>query len=194
MSAAAVLDLEVDTPIRGELLSTERLEQLAETIAAEHTVLPGKRAGRPLLPRLEENGRALLAAYRSIAPAMPQEGGVSPAAEWLVDNFHIVEEQVREIRDDLPPNFYKELPKLARGPFEGFPRVYAIAWAFIEHTDSRFESEALRRFSLAYQKLEPLTIGDLWAIAILLRIVLVENLRRLVDGIDSRREARDLAD
>ena len=192
--SAALRDLDIDAPIRGELLSTERLEQLAETIAAEHTVLPGKRAGRPLLPRLEENGRALLAAYRSIAPTMPQEGGVSPAAEWLVDNFHIVEEQVREIRDDLPPNFYKELPKLAGGSFEGFPRVYAIAWTFIEHTDSRFESETLRRFVLAYQKIQPLAIGELWAIAISLRIVLVENLRRLVDGINSRHEARALAD
>src|SRR5262245_19861496 len=149
MSAATVLDLEA--PIRGELLSTDRLEQLAETIAAEHAVLPGKRAGRPLLKRLEDNQRALLASYRSIADETPQELGISPAAEWLVDNFHIVEEQVREIRDDLPPTFYKELPKLAGGPFAGYPRVYAIAWAFVEHTDSRFDSEALRRFIQAYQ-------------------------------------------
>src|SRR5215472_9114704 len=188
MSAAAVLDLE--TPIRGELLSTDRLEQLAETIASEHAVLPGEHAGRPLLKRLDENGRALLASYREMAEEMPQEGAVSPAAEWLVDNFHIVEEQVREVRDDLPPNFYKELPKLAGGDFAGYPRVYAVAWTFVEHTDSRFDSEALRRFVAAYQRVRPLTIGELWAIAISLRLVLVENLRRMVDGIERRREER----
>ena len=193
-AAAAVDDLDLDSPIRGELLSTERLEQLAEALAVEHEVLPGKRPGRPLLPKLEENARVLLASYRSIADAMPQEGGISPAADWLVDNFHIVEEQIREVRDDLPPSFYKELPKLARGPFAGYPRVYAIAWAFIEHTDSHFDSEPLRRFVLSYQKIQPLTIGELWAAAISLRLVLVENLRRLVEGINRRREARQKAD
>src|SRR2546425_553043 len=121
-------------PIRGELLSTERLEVFAEALAVEPSVHPGKRRGRPLLPRLRENGRVLLASYRSIAGAIREDRTISPAAEWLVDNFHIVEEQLREIREDLPPGFYRELPKLARGPLEGYPRVYGLAWAFVEHT------------------------------------------------------------
>jgi cyclic beta-1,2-glucan synthetase len=194
MTAAAVRETDFESPIRGEIFSTERLEQLAEAIADQHAVLPGERPGHPLLPRLEENGRVLLASYRAIAEAMPQESGFSPAAEWLVDNFHIVEEQVREIRDDLPLGFYRELPKLVSGPFAGFPRVYAIAWTFVEHTDSRFDTEALRRFVRAYQRIQPLTIGELWAIAISLRLVLVENLRRLVEGMNRRREARVAAD
>ena len=136
----------------------------------------------------------LLASYRAIAEAMRQESAISPAAEWLVDNFHIVEEQLREIREDLPPSFYRQLPKLARGPLKGFPRVYGLAWAFVEHTDSRFETEPLRRFVRAYQRVRPLTIGELWATAISLRLVLVENLRRLVEGVNRRRAARDKAD
>jgi cyclic beta-1,2-glucan synthetase len=192
---AAVRAPDIESPIRGELFSTERLEQFAETLAAEHPVLPGVRRGRPLLPRLEENGRVLLASYRSIAEAMREESAISPAAEWLVDNFHIVGEQLREIRDDLPPGFYRELPKLAPpSPFEGFARVYAIAWAFVEHTDSRFDADALRRFVRSYQRVRPLTIGELWAIAISLRVVLVENLRRLVERVNRRREARLKAD
>ncbi len=194
MSASAVREYPSEGPIRGELFSTERLEQFAEALAQEHTTLPGKRRGRPLLPRLEENGRVLLAAYRAIAEAMRQESAISPAAEWLVDNFHIVEEQVREIREDLPRGFYRRLPKLARGPLAGYPRVYALAWAFVEHTDSRFEAEPLRRFVLAYQRVRPLTIGELWALAISLRVVLVENLRRLVEGVNRRRADREKAD
>ncbi len=181
-------------PIRGELLSTERLEVFAEALAAEHSVYPGKRRGRPLLPRLGENGRVLLASYRSIASAIREERTISPAAEWLVDNFHIVEEQLREIREDLPPGFYRELPKLAGGPLEGYPRVYGLAWSFVEHTDSRFDPEALRRFVRAYQRTRLLTIGELWAIAISLRLVLVENLRRLAARIVERRRAREEAD
>ena len=114
--------------------------------------------------------------------------------EWLVDNFHIVDEQLREIRDDLPTDYYRELPKLADGPLEGYPRVLGVAWAYIAHTDSRFEPDSLRRLVAAYQRVEPLTLGELWAIAITLRILLVENLRRVAEQIVASRAARQQSD
>ncbi len=129
-----------------------------------------------------------------LAGATREEGSITAAAEWLVDNFPIVDEQLREIRDDLPPNYYHELPKLAGGPLAGYPRVLGLAWAYIAHTDSRFDPESLRRMVHAYQEVEPLTIGELWATAITLRILLVENLRRLADQIVRRRATRQMAD
>ncbi|MEO8470010.1 MAG: glucoamylase family protein, partial [Chloroflexota bacterium] len=98
------------------------------------------------------------------------------------------------IRDDLPPDYYRELPKLAAGHLAGYPRVLGLAWAYIAHTDSRFDPESLRRMVRAYQEVEPLTIGELWAIAISLRILLVDNLRRLAEQIVERRSAREQAD
>jgi len=150
--------------------------------------------GRPLLPRVQDNGRVLRDAYRAIAKAIREERAITPAAEWLVDNFHVVDEQLREIRDDLPAGFYWKLPKLAEGPLEGYPRVYGLAWAFVAHTDSRFDPDMLRRFVRAYQRVQPLTIGELWAVAITLRVVLVENLRRLAEAIVRGRTARQDAD
>jgi cyclic beta-1,2-glucan synthetase len=150
--------------------------------------------GRSLLARVEDNGRVLREAYRVVARAIREERALVPAAEWLADNFHIVDEQLREIRDDLPPGFYRELPKLADGPFAGAPRVYGLAWAFVAHTDSRLDPEMLCRFVRAYQRVQPLTIGELWAVAITLRIVLVENLRRLAESIVRGRRARQAAD
>src|SRR4029450_9528772 len=94
----------------------------------------------------------------------------------------------------LPLGFYRKLPKLVEGPLAGYPRVYGIAWAFVAHTDSRFDPEALRRFVAAYQRVQPLTIGELWAVAITLRVVLVEKLRRMADRIVSSRVARREAD
>jgi cyclic beta-1,2-glucan synthetase len=109
-----------------------------------------------------------------------------------------VEEQVREIRADLPAGYYRQLPKLAEGPLAGFPRIFGLAWAFVAHTDSRSDPEMLRRFVRAYQRVQPLTIGELWAVPITLRIVLVENLRRsarrIVVGRAAREEADALAD
>jgi len=137
--------------------------------------------------RLRDNESALLAAYRAIVAAVAEGRAITPAAEWLIDNYHLVEDQIREVRQDLPPTFYRLLPKLASGPFNGYPRVFGLAWAFVAHTDSRFDPETLRQFVRAYQRVQPLTIGELWAVAITLRIVLVENLRRAATRIVSSR-------
>lgn len=180
--------------IRAELFSIERLEQHGETLAAAQPILPGLKRGKRLVSRLIDNGRLLRSAFRSISGALREERSITPAAEWLVDNFHVVEDQIRHIREELQGGYYRQLPKLANGPLAGYPRVYGIAWAFVAHTDSLFDPQALTRFVRAYQKVQPLTIGELWAVAITIRIVLVENLRRAAEGIVHRRIAREEAD
>ena len=152
------------------MYSVERLEQYALTLAAEHKTVT-KRGRAQLLPRLEDNGRKLVAAYRTLVETIRTGRAISPAAEWLVDNFHIVEEQLREIREDLPKSYYHELPKLAEGELKDFPRIYAVALALIAHTDCRLDTPTLRRFIAAYQTVAPLSIGELWAVAITLRHV-----------------------
>jgi len=180
-------------PIRADLWSPERLEEHAESIARRR-VLAGGKSGRRLSPRVRDSGRVLLQCYRDIAAVIRDEGATTPAAEWFVDNFHIVDAVVRQVREDLPLGFYRQLPKLADEPLEGYPRVLGLAWAFVAHTDSRVEPETLQRFVRAFQRVQPLTIGELWAVPIALRIVLVENLRRLAEHIVSGRAARQAAD
>jgi len=180
--------------IREELFSVERIEEHAESLAAAQQVTAKPITGRSLASRLKDNEAVLLDAYRAIAAAVGEGRAITPAAEWLLDNYHVVEEQIREIRDDLPVGYYHQLPKLAAGPFAGYPRVFGVAWAFVAHTDSRFDPALLRRFVRAYQRIQPLTIGELWAVAITLRIVLVENLRRAARRIVTSREARQQAD
>src|ERR1700757_2137886 len=183
-----------EPPIRAELFSIERLEQHAETLAAAQRVTPLPTAGRPLATRLRDNGRVLLEAYRMMAAATHDDYPVTPAAEWLIDNFPVVEDQIREIKIYLPPRFYRQLPKIAEGPMAGYPRVFGLAWAFVAHSDSRFDEEVLGRFVRAYQRVSPLMIGGLWAIGVTLGIVLVENLRRSAQRIVAGRDARQVAD
>jgi cyclic beta-1,2-glucan synthetase len=147
-----------------------------------------------LAPRLADNERELVEGYRATMRATRAGIAITPAAEWLIDNFHLMERQIREIRTDLPPGYYRQLPKLASGPFEAYPRVFGVAWAYVAHTDSRFDLEILRRYVRAYQEVQPLTIGELWAVSITLRIVLIENLRRLAEKIARSQEARRQAD
>lgn len=185
---------EFENPIRAELFSIERLEQHAESLAEAQKITRRGVRGRALLPRVKNNARVLARGYRDIAQSMREERAVTPAGEWLIDNFHVVEDQIREIIDDLPSGFYQELPKLTTGHLAGYPRVLGVAWAFVAHTDSRFDLEWLRRFVRAYQKPGPLQIGEIWALPISLRIILVENLRRITDRITSSKAARRRAD
>jgi cyclic beta-1,2-glucan synthetase len=180
-------------PLRSEIFSVERLEQFAQTLATEHKTIIRKGRAQ-LLPGLEDNARKLEAAYKNLVDAISDGRTISPAAEWLVDNYHIVEEQLREIRQDLPKGYYNELPKLSEGALEDYPRIYALALALIAHTDSRLDTNTLRRFIIAYQTVSPLTIGEIWAVAISLRLALVENLRRLSTAIIAARDQRDEAD
>jgi cyclic beta-1,2-glucan glucanotransferase len=184
---------EDDEPIRAELCSLERLEQYARELAAQHTI-DRRREGPWLLDRLEDNGRYLTLSYRTIAENVRSGQTISPAAEWLMDNFHIVQEQFREVREDLPRHYLSELPRLANGPYLGYPRVYAIAIALIERSDCRIDAEMLAGFLLAYQEVSPLTTGELWAVAIMLRLALVENMRRLAKQTLWAQEERKRAD
>ncbi|MDX3773583.1 glucoamylase family protein [Chromatiaceae bacterium AAb-1] len=193
-------------PIRAELFSVERLEQHAKSLAAAQQLQNNRHwqqriaasFSSPLQRRLNANARVLLAAYRTSAAELEAGHSIVPAAEWLLDNYHIIDQQIREIRDDLPAGYYRQLPKLADGPFAGYPRVFGLAWAFVAHTDSHFDPLILTRFLTAYQQVQALSIGELWAVAITLRIVLLENLRRLTDqisiGLRERTAADQLAD
>jgi cyclic beta-1,2-glucan synthetase len=185
---------DTDDLLRDELFSVERLEQHAASLAAVQLVTERPRKRPSLRARLRDNGAELLANYRAIALAVRDGRSVTPAAEWLLDNYHIVEEQIREINEDLPQGYYRQLPKLASGPLAGYPRILGIAWEFVTHTDSHFDAEALRRFVRAYQRIQPLTIGENWGVSITLRIVLVENMRRATTRIASGRAERQEAD
>ena len=167
-------------PIRADLFGTERLEHHAQSLAAAQPISPGRPLRVPPLDRrVRESADILLRAYRTCAQAVQAGQVISPAAEWLLDNFHLVEQQLRQIHDDLPPAYYRKLPKLSEGPFAGYPRVFGLTWAYVAHTDSLMSGPVLARFVQAYQQVQPLMIGELWAIAITLRIVLLENMRRL---------------
>ena len=182
-------------PIRSDLFSVERLEEHARSLAAAQPV--GKAVGQltALPKKLRQNISDLTENFILLAKVAKAGHSITSARWcWFLDNFHIVEDQSRQVQRDLPPSFYRELPKLTEVPLMGFPRVYGIAWAIAAHTDSGFDMERLERFLKAYQKVTPLKIGELWAIAITLRLVLVENLKRLTDRVVMRVRESDRAD
>ncbi|MGV8952507.1 MAG: hypothetical protein ACOH2M_15475 [Cypionkella sp.] len=181
-------------PIRSDLFGTERLEHLAETLAESQKIASRRLKVPSLSDRLADNVQVLLDAYRASAEVTHRGQPVSPAAEWLLDNFHLVELQLRQVTEDLPLGFYRQLPKLDEGHLAGYPRVVSLAWAYVAHSDSLISGPILQLFVRAYQRIAPLQIGEIWAVAISLRIVLVENMRRLAVQIVEAQHQRAAAD
>ena len=181
-----------EPPLRAELLSTEQMAQHGGRLASEHIVAPGRSADR-LLARLATNEDLLLETCRQLTTAVTANHRITPAGEWLLDNFHLIEEQIRTARRHLPKGYSRELPGLANGPSAGLPRVYDIALKTIAHGDGRVAPDNLGRFVTAYQSVTPLGLGELWAIPIMLRLALIENLRRVATQISAGRTDRNLA-
>ncbi|HET9952641.1 MAG TPA: glucoamylase family protein [Candidatus Eisenbacteria bacterium] len=182
-------------PIRGELLSVDHLEDRARVLAASYTLARDpRRAPRRFLHRLRDNARVLRDAYQILATDVRRGEPIAPAAEWLLDNFHLLEAEILEVRRNLPKRYYRDLPKLALRDRAGIARVHAMALEFIRHSDARFDLHRLTRFVSAYQTVAPLTLGELWAWPSMLRLCLIENVRRLTDEIMESRGGEVEAD
>ncbi|HWR77827.1 MAG TPA: cyclic beta 1-2 glucan synthetase, partial [Thiobacillus sp.] len=178
--------------LRSELFSIEQLKRHAVTLAGQHRIDPRPGPDR-LLPRLADNARVLLAAYDVVTAAATQGQRIVPAEAWLLDNFYLIEQQITLARRHLPRGYSRQLPRLADGPSAGFPRIYDLALELISHMDGRVDSDNATQFIAAYQTVEPLKLGELWAFPIMLQLALLENLRRVGVRIAQQREERDAA-
>jgi cyclic beta-1,2-glucan synthetase len=182
-------------PLRGELLGAEHLAERARALArGQRTTRSGRGVRRArLLARLNETHRILLSAQERLVAGSARGVDVGPAGEWLLDNFHVVQEHIQEVRESLPRGYYRELPELTTGPLTGYPRVYELAITLISHTEGRIDRRNVDLFIGAFQELSPLTIGELWAVPAMLRLGLIESVRRMalrtVQRLDEVEEA-----
>ncbi|WP_083279909.1 glycoside hydrolase family 94 protein [Stenotrophomonas sp. LM091] len=175
-------------PLRAALYSVEQMEVYGRALARQHRVRMRPGAER-LLDRLQANERVLEDANTLLSSVVREQRPVTPAGEWLLDNYYLIEEQIQTARRHLPRGYSRQLPSLVAGPSAGLPRVYELSMQAIAHGDGRIDADTLGRFIASYQSLAPLSLGELWAVPIMLRLALLENLRRMAarvmrDGTD----------
>jgi len=182
-----------EAPLRSELFSREQMTEHGKVLAASHVVARG-RGPDQLLSRLADNETVLNETCHLLTAAIKANRRIAPAGEWLLDNFYLIEQQIRTARRHLPKGYSQALPRLLKGPSAGLPRVYDLALETISHGDARVDPESLSGFVTAYQTITELKLGELWAIPIMLRLALIENLRRVAAGITADRLDRNLAD
>jgi cyclic beta-1,2-glucan synthetase len=181
-----------EMPLRDELFCAEQMALHGKYLALKHIV--GEVGGPDrLLSRLDDNEQCLIATHALLTDAVKSKLPIVPAGEWLLDNFYLIDEQIRLARRHLPKNYSRELPRLAQGLSSGLPRVYDLALEVISHSDGRVDSEALTLFVVAYQTVTPLLLGELWAVPIMLRLAMIENLRRVSVRIAAARVNVNLA-
>ena len=178
--------------MRARLLSAEQMERHGKHLARSHRIGPSSSPDL-LLARLSENRDLIEKACSLLGAAAQSSSRLTPADEWLLDNIYLIEEQIRISRRHLPKGYSRQLPRLSGFGAE-IPRVYDIALEAISHGDGRVDAEGLIRFVAAYQTITPLQLGELWAIPIMLRLALIENLRRAAARIIAKRTDRNLAD
>ncbi|MBP6503204.1 MAG: carbohydrate-binding protein [Rhodoferax sp.] len=179
--------------IRAEIFGPERFAQHGRSLGATHGTRLAQRGSGSFFPRLSSNVEVLRKADRYIGQQAATGYDTSPAAQWLLDNFHLIDAQLHEVHKGLPRSYFRTLPVLLEPPLEGLPRVYGIAWAFVAHTDGAFDEDLLVQFLLAYQEARPLELREMWALPTTLRVVLIENLRRLAEREAYQEAAREAA-
>ncbi len=181
-----------ELPLRAELFGSDQMKQHGRILANTHE-LSDRQLPDKLLPRLSDNEAVLIDVCRPLTEAIVTNCLIAPAEEWLLDNFYLIEEQIRTAKQHLPKGYSLELPRLSKGPSAGRPRVYDIALETISHGDGRVDPEGLTSFVAAYQRVTFLKLGELWAIPIMLRLALIENLRRIAVRLAADRINRNEA-
>ena len=183
----------VEPPIRSEIFGLQRFAQHGRSLGETHRAARATSRAATFFPRLRSNIHTLREAHRYIGVQASTGYDISPAAEWLLDNFHLIEAQLKEIHDGLPWSYFRALPVLLDEPLAGLPRVYGVAWAFVAHTDGAFDEDLLTQFLSAYQETRELSLREMWALPTTLRVVLIENLRRLAERVATNKAARAVA-
>jgi cyclic beta-1,2-glucan synthetase len=178
-----------EEPLRAELFSSDQMERFGKSLATKHE-LSAKPAKDHLIKRLVDNEDVLHAVHKLLTDAIKRKYQITPAGEWLMDNFYLVEEHIRSAKIHFPKDYSEDLPQLATGASAGLTRIYDIALKIISHSDGRIDLDNLSGFINAYQSVHTLKMGELWAIPIMLRLALIENLRRVsvriaIDRVDS---------
>ncbi|PXW94426.1 cyclic beta-1,2-glucan synthetase [Sphaerotilus hippei] len=180
-------------PIRSEIFGALRFAQHGRSLGTTHRAARAGLRTATFVPRLRSNIRMLREAHAYIGLQASTGYDISPAGEWLLDNFHLIEAQLKEIHEGLPRRYFRSLPMLIDEPLAGLPRVYGVAWAFVAHTDGAFDDDLLVDFLRAYQDSRELNLSEMWALPTTLRVVLIENLRRLAERVATSKAARAAA-
>ena len=167
----------------GVVLTTRELEEYLEKIGAAHNLVAESNKETYPISRLQENYIIIKEVYELLNEHVKQGISVHPAGEWILDNFYIIEETVKSIKQELTMKKYKNFVGIKNGIYDGFARVYILASEIVNYTDNKIEQDSLEKCLSAYQRKKTLNMDEIWNIGVFLQIAIIENIRQICESI-----------
>jgi len=164
-------------------LTRQNLIEHAANISKRHEIQPGRYSINYLLSRMEENYKYIATSYKRLSLYVNRKRRIPDAAEWLLDNFYIIEKQTKELRLSIQRKYFRHLPVMKSGAYRGYPRVFALVHELVSHSDSVVEQDVLIEFTTEYQKLLKLSDAEIWSLETMIRLALLQNIRRTCERI-----------
>ena len=162
--------------ITGTMLEKSQLEKYLEKIASNHNTITKTQKNTYPIPQLIENFKTIEEVYNLLNEHLKLGINIHPAGEWLLDNFYIIEETVKQIQKELPLKKYTNFVGIANGEYKGFARIYVLASEIVAYSDNKIEKENLSDYLESYQNKKTLSMDEIWNIGIFLQIAIIENI------------------
>ena len=171
--------------ITGTMLEKTQLQKHLEKIASSHSITTKSQKDTYPIPGLIENFKTIEEVYNLLNEHLKLGINIHPAGEWLLDNFYIIEEAVKQIQKELPLKKYINFVGIANGEYKGFARIYVLASEIVAYSDNKIEKENLSDYLESYQNKKTLSMDEIWNIGIFLQIAIIENITECCSKIYS---------
>ena len=169
--------------LSGAVLTSEEMQIYLEKLGATHNLTTNSSKDTYPIPRLIENYYIIKEVYAILNEHVKLGISIHPAGEWLLDNFYIIEESIKSIKQELTSKKYKNFVGIKNGPYAGFARIYILATEIVNYTDNKIETVELEKYLSAYQTKRSLNMDEIWNIGIFLQIAIIENIRQICERI-----------
>ena len=171
--------------IEGVILDEEQLKKHLEKIAMQHTLRAKSSKSTYPIPQMLDNYSIIKTVYNLLNEHVKLGINIHPAGEWILDNFYIIEEVVRQIEKEITIKKYRNFVGLHNGKYIGFARIYVLATEIVAYTDNKINGENLEKYLQAYQTKKTLNMEEIWNIGIFLQIAIIQNIREICEKIYS---------
>jgi len=169
--------------IKGVTLDKEQLQAYMQKIATNYEVDKYSSIGTYPKYRVNENFKFIIKTQKILNEHLKKNIPIYPAGEWLLDNFYIIEEIVKNINNELNERKYKNLPCISNGMYKGFARIYVLATEIVAYTDNKIDEETLELCLTSYEKKKTLSMEEMWNLPLFIYIALIENIRAVCEKI-----------
>jgi len=175
----------------------EKLEDAIDNMARDHREIE-KISRNDLISNLDKHYNNILGCHNLFKVDKSGEYVKIKGTQWILDNIYVIEKEYKFIKKHLSKKYLRSLPILKSGALKGYPRIYALSREILGLYRDKLSRENINKFLHRYQETTILTMGELWALPIMLKIAYLEIIGKssvlIVNKANDRHRGERLAD